>query len=156
MRRVRTGEMMASNIWKKCARESLVMLGLALVPTIVTAWIHPGERKSAWNRPAVAELSVAEAEVPGTSVIWVDARPEAAFGRQHVPGALSLDEEHWEDLLPGFMAAWRPGVRVVVYCDDQQCGRSREVAERLRREFQVDPVYVLKGGWAAWLEAQTP
>ena len=134
----------------------MAILCLALVPTIAMAWIHRGGSKSAWNRAVVAELSVGEAGAPGTIVLWVDARPEADFNRQHVPGALSLDEEHWEALLPGFMAAWRPGARVVVYCGDQQCDRSREVAERLQRELQVSQVYVLKGGWAAWLGAQKP
>lgn len=139
-----------------CAGEALVLLCLALVPATVVAWIHPGERKSAWNQTEVVELSVEQAEAPGTQVLWVDARPEAAFAGRHVPGAHPLDEDRWEALLPGFMEAWRPGARVVVYCDGQSCDRSRDVARRLQRELQIDRVYVLKGGWAAWLHAQTP
>ena len=42
------------------------------------------------------------------------------------------------------------------HCDDQQCNRSQDVAARLQRELRVGNVYVLKGGWAAWLGAQKP
>jgi len=130
------------------------LLCLALMPAIVTAWIQPEGRKPAWNGPAVAEVTVEEAGAPGAGALWVDARTEAAFAQRHVPGALALNEENWEALLPGFVAAWRPGARVVVYCDDEECGRSQDVAARLQRELQVGQVYVLKGGWAAWLGAQ--
>ena len=141
---------------KKCAREASVLLCVALVPAIVTAWVQTDGRKPAWTRAAVEEIAVGKAGIPGPGVIWVDARTGAAFNLKHVPGALSLNEEDWEALLPGFVAAWRPGARVVVYCDDQQCDRSQDVAARLQRELQVGNVYVLKGGWAAWLGAQKP
>jgi len=45
-------------------------------------------------------------------------------------------------------------MRVVVYCNSQRCDASREVAVRLRHELQIDNVFVLQGGWNAWLEAQ--
>lgn len=141
---------------KKCAREASVLLCLAFVPAIATAWMQPDWRKPVWTRVAVEEIDVGKAGVPGTGVIWVDARTGEAFKLKHVPGALPLNEENWEALLPGFVAAWRPGARVVVYCDDQQCDRSQDVAARLQRELQVGNVYVLKGGWAAWLGAQKP
>jgi rhodanese-related sulfurtransferase len=36
----------------------------------------------------------------------------------------------------------------VVYCDGQKCGKSKDVADRLR-ELGVGDVYHLVGGWAA-------
>jgi rhodanese-related sulfurtransferase len=88
-----------------------------------------------------------------TPVLWVDARPASAYGKRHVPDAISLNESEWERLLPGFLEAWRPDVKVVVYCDSQACNSSEEVARRLRRELNLDEVFVLKGGWSSWLEA---
>jgi rhodanese-related sulfurtransferase len=135
-------------------RQAALLLSFALVPALFTAWLHPKRPAWSWTRPAVTELALADAVRLAPPVIWLDARPDEEYGAQHVPGALSLNEEHWEELLPKFMAAWQPGTRVVVYCNSQRCDASREVAARLRHELQIDNVFVLQGGWAAWLEAQ--
>ena len=72
---------------------------------------------------------------------------------RHVPGAVLLNETAWTRLMPGFLESWQPGQRVVVYCNSERCGSSEEVARRLQRELNLPDVFVLKGGWAAWLEA---
>jgi rhodanese-related sulfurtransferase len=130
------------------------LLALALVPALLAAWLHPRRPAWSWARPAVAELSLADAMSLAPPPVWVDARPDEEYAAQHVPGALSLNEDHWEELLPKFLAVWRPGTRVVVYCNSQRCDASREVAVRLRHELQIGDVFVLQGGWNAWLEAQ--
>jgi rhodanese-related sulfurtransferase len=88
----------------------------------------------------------------GDNAIWVDARPDDEFARDHVPGALSLNEDRWNELLPQFLAAWSPEKRIVVYCSSQGCNASREVARRLRDEPQLKNVFVLQGGWEEWLK----
>ena len=127
---------------------------LPLGPALLAAWLNPKRPAWSWARPSELELTPQEAARLPAPVIWLDARPEAEFGVRHVPGALCLNEEHWEELLPAFMSAWGPDTHVVVYCDSRRCDASREVAERLRRELKLDRVYVLQGGWKAWLEAQ--
>lgn len=87
-------------------------------------------------------------------MLWVDARPRERFDAGHIPGALLLNEDHWEEQMPEFVRRWRPGLRVAVYCDQLQCGASRQVARRLREEFGVDTVVILEGGYAAWKEGQ--
>jgi rhodanese-related sulfurtransferase len=134
-------------------RRVVLLLALALVPAFLTAWLHPKQPAWSWTRPTVTELPLADAERLTPPVIWLDARPDEEYAAQHVPGARSLNEDHWEELLPKFMEAWQPGTRVVVYCDSQRCDASREVAVRLRHELQIDNVFVLQGGWNAWLEA---
>ena len=101
--------------------------------------------------PEVAWSTVQE--WPGLRLL-VDARSEVAFRRQHIPGALPLSEVQWEERLPAVIQAWQPGARVVVYCDNLGCESSQAVARRLRRELGINDVFVLKGGWNAWLEAQ--
>src|SRR4029450_8726922 len=95
-------------------------------------------------------VSVDQVREWGDSAIWIDARPDDEFARDHVPGAISLNEDHWNELLPQFLAAWSPGKKVVVYCSAQSCDLAREVAERLRKEAQLPDVFVLAGGWEAW------
>jgi rhodanese-related sulfurtransferase len=135
-------------------RKAALLLALALVPALFSAWLNPKRPAWGWTRPAVTELTLADAVRLSPPVIWVDARPDDEYAAQHIPGAISLNEDHWDELLPKFMAVWQPDTRVVVYCNSQQCDASREVAARLRHEMQINNVFVLQGGWSAWLEAQ--
>ncbi len=82
-----------------------------------------------------------------TPFLWVDARPQAEFDADHMPGAVLLNEDSWETLLPGFLAQWQPGQSVVVYCG-AGCESSRRVALRLR-VAGVSDIRVLEGGWNA-------
>ena len=109
--------------------------------------------KVSWHSPVPASemVTVANARSWGSNTIWIDARPEAEFEQEHVPGALPLNEDRWNELLPQMLAAWSPEKQVVVYCGSDGCGSSREVARRLRKEAQLKNVFVLEGGWEAWL-----
>jgi len=133
-------------------RQVLILLALALAPGVGEAVYF--RHKISW-RSAIppSELVTGDrARTWGGNVIWVDARPDEEFARDHVPGALSLNEDRWNELLPQFLAVWSPGTKVVVYCSSLSCNTSREVARRLRREAQLPDVFVLEGGWEAWLK----
>lgn len=127
------------------------LLAVAVLPAAVAAWLHP--HAPAWNREkaGVAEVGAAWVAERHAAALWVDARSEAAFRRDGIAGAVPLNEDKWDDLMGGFVAAWRPGAVVVVYCD-RHCNSSQEVARRLRREMQIDNVVVLRGGREAWPE----
>jgi rhodanese-related sulfurtransferase len=133
-------------------RQASVLAALALVPGLVQA-IHFRDKIS-WRSavPASEMVTVEQARAWGDSAIWVDARPDEEFARDHAPGAFSLNEDRWDVLLPQFLAAWSPQKKVVVYCSSLSCNASREVARRLRDEAQLKNVFVLEGGWEAWLK----
>ena len=134
------------------ASQALILVALAVVPGLGEA-IYFRHNISWQSAISPSELvKVDQARAWGESVIWVDARPDEEFGRGHVPDALSLNEDRWNELLPQFLAAWSPGKRVVVYCSAESCDLAREVAERLRKEAQIPDVFVLEGGWEAWLK----
>jgi rhodanese-related sulfurtransferase len=134
-------------------RPALLLVALAVLPAIGQA-IYYGDRVS-WDKPAVAkdEVELAEAESWGTTVLWLDARPDAQFEQRHIPDALSLNEDRWSELLPKMLTALAPDTRIVVYCSSQSCAASHEVARRLREEAGLTNVFVLHGGWEAWLAA---
>ena len=133
-------------------RQVLILLALALVPGVGEA-VYFRHRISWQSAVLPSELvTVDQARTWGGNVIWVDARPDEEFASDHVPGALSLNEDRWNELLPQFLAVWSPGTKVVVYCSSLSCNTSREVARRLRREAQLPDVFVLEGGWEAWLK----
>jgi rhodanese-related sulfurtransferase len=136
---------------KSWLRQSLLLLALAFLPAVGQALYYRG--KVSWQSPVAASdmVTVAQARAWGGDAIWVDARPEEEFARQHVPGAILLNEDRWNELLPQMLANWSPEKRVVVYCSSESCGASREVARRLREEARLQNVFVLDGGWEAWL-----
>lgn len=132
--------------------QAVALLLLALLPAFGESIFF--RQKISWRSaiPASEMVTLAQARAWGDTAIWVDARPDEEFARDHVPGAISLNEDHWNSLLPQFLAAWSPEKRVVVYCSSLSCNASREVARRLRKEAQLRNVFVLEGGWEAWLK----
>jgi rhodanese-related sulfurtransferase len=99
-------------------------------------------------------VSVELARGWGADAIWIDARPEADFEREHVPDAVLLNEDRWNELLPHFLVVWSSEKKIVVYCSSQGCNASREIAHRLRTEAQLKNVFVLEGGWEEWLKSR--
>lgn len=135
-------------------RQAALILVCALVAGGASAVFHP--RRPPWYEvedPVLARwrLPVSKVrELAATEpVVWIDARPRAAYEAGHFPDALLLNMEEWADLMfehqiPLQAAFERP---VVVYCDGESCERSAEVAQRLRELLGLDPVYVLEGDW---------
>jgi rhodanese-related sulfurtransferase len=133
-------------------RQILILAALALAPGVGEAIYF--RQKISWQSSILPSelVTVDQARTWAGNAIWVDARPDEEFARDHVPGALLLNEDRWNELLPQFLAVWSPGKKVVVYCSSLSCNASREVARRLRKEAQLSDVFVLKGGWEAWLK----
>jgi len=133
-------------------RQAIILAALALLPGIGEAIYF--RDKVSWQSPIpISEMvTLTQARAWDGDAIWVDARPDAEFEREHIPGAVLLNEDSWNELLPQFLAAWSPEKRVVVYCSSQSCNASREVARRLRDEAQLKNVFVLQGGWEEWLK----
>ena len=126
-------------------------MALALLPAIGEAVYF--RDKISWQTPIPASeaVTVGLAESWGDNAIWIDARPDEDFARDHVPGAISLNEDRWNELLPQFLASWSPDKKIVVYCSAQSCNAAREVAERLRKEAALpNDIRVLEGGWEEW------
>lgn len=144
--------------WRRALAQSLLLLLCAIPPTLLTAWLHP--RSPSWPSAALqpGEITLAELRTQRggyNKVLWVDARRSTVFAGGHIPGAINLNEDDWEGLLPGFIEHWDGRQAVVVYCDSSQCDSSRAVATRLKRELGLSgpdapPVLTLKGGWDAW------
>ena len=138
---------------KALLRQSVALLALALLPAAVQALFL--RDKIPWqSRIAESDLvSVEMARSWGASALWVDARPAEEFERDHIPGAVLLNEDRWSELLPQFLATqWSPEKKIVVYCSAASCNLAEDVARRLRAEAKLpNDIRILKGGWEAWL-----
>jgi len=138
---------------KALFRQSAALVALALLPAAVEALYL--RDKIPWNS-RVAESDFVDVETArgwGANVTWIDARPADEFERDHVPGAISLNEDRWNEGLAQFLAKdWSPEKKIVVYCSAASCNLAEDVARRLREEAKLpNEIRILKGGWEAWL-----
>ena len=130
-----------------------MLIALALLPAVVQAlYLH---EKIPWQA-RVTESDFVEVDTArdwAGNVIWVDARPSDEFERGHVPGAVSLNEDRWDEGLSQFLGTqWSPEKKIVVYCSAASCNLAEDVARRLREEAKLpNDIRILKGGWEAWL-----
>lgn len=131
-------------------RQILLLVGLAFLPAIGQAVYF--RNNISWQQPPTdpGQVTLAQAEAWGDNVLWVDARPSDDFDAGHVPGAVQLNEDRWDQLLAQMLMQWSPERKVVVYCSAQSCQTSHEVAERLRQQAGLKNIHVLQGGWEGW------
>lgn len=130
------------------ARDCALLLLIALVPAIPTWWSVHAENVGHVRDPWL--ITAQHARETRNRILWIDARTAERFAAGHVAGAKQLELAEWNRQLPDVVAAWRPGLMVVVYCDAAGCDASRDVAARLRQELHLPEVYFLEGGWEAW------
>ena len=82
--------------------QAVILAALALLPAAGEAIYF--RDKISW-RSAIAPsemVTVEQAREWGDTAIWVDARPDDDFANDHVPGAILLNEDRWNELLPQF------------------------------------------------------
>lgn len=132
----------------------VLIIALAVAAASLSAVLHP--KRPAWFKVSSPEelrwqiLPEKAAQLDAEfDVLWIDARERSKFDESHRAGAVLLNLAEWGDLMFQNMdvlqgAFDRP---VIVYCDGKDCGKSLEVAKRLRELIGLDPVYVLKGSW---------
>lgn len=89
-----------------------------------------------------------------SKVLWIDARPQEQYDAGHVPEALLLNEQKFDEQLFNYLDTLQTNTRpIIVYCSGAKCEASRHVLERLKQTLPIENAFVLKGGWKAWVEA---
>lgn len=105
----------------------------------------------------ISELGLKEARAlyEEQTGVFVDARSAREFNEGHIPGALLLplddfDEavSAWKDLIPS-------ETLLITYCSGAGCGSSWNVAEFLKEEGYTR-IKVFFGGWEEWKGAGFP
>jgi rhodanese-related sulfurtransferase len=115
------------------------------------------ERKFACDPATLKPGEVCFEQIPATAkILWVDARPRNDWEKTGVPGSVLWNLDPAEDM-QAFEAEVAGRImetpRVIVYCGDENCGLSAQVAERIRALGLGAEVSVLRGGWRALQEA---
>ena len=146
-------------------RQLAVIAVLSLAAALGTYWLKgPPNRLFRCDPASLKPDEVCLDKIPkGANVLWVDARPRAEWKKDGVPGSVLWNLDETEDMLAfeGALAVAMqeviervgPSPRVIVYCTNENCGVSRQVAKRIRELDQGVEVSVLRGGWRALNEA---
>lgn len=138
------------------AKQVVAIVGFALIAAVGSAFLHP--KRPAWYRtedPNLLRWQLGPEEARELSlekeILWIDAREREKYEAGHLPGAILLTPAEWSDLMfeniDTLQQARSSEKAVVVYCDTEECGKSRYVAQQLREIVGLDPVYVMKGDW---------
>jgi rhodanese-related sulfurtransferase len=100
-------------------------------------------------------LSAAKALFDSRSACFVDARSEYAFYNSHIKGALSLSDSRFDEQFVEFRQKKSIATLIVVYCTGPNCGKARNVAEKLKKNGYRN-VKVFSGGMIEWSHAGFP
>lgn len=81
--------------------------------------------------------------LPWNDMLWIDAQSAPAYGQSHLPGALPLTDEAWDDQFEAVLARWTGGQRIVVY--SQLPESAFQVMERLKA-YGLNNLHVMAPG----------
>ena len=86
-------------------------------------------------------------------ILFVDARAEEYLYEGVIPGAISNNDiEALSDEISDLIG-YNKGF--VVYCSDDDCGSSEDLAYELQERGFMN-IFVFKGGWKEWTDAKMP
>ncbi|MDD3581248.1 MAG: rhodanese-like domain-containing protein [Desulfobacca sp.] len=87
--------------------------------------------------------------------LFIDARPRSEFQELHIAGAINLTTEALQGYGVQHLSGMDRQRQIVVYCGQQNCDASLEVAELLQAQG-FSQVMAFTGGFRAWDEAGYP
>lgn len=142
-----------------CAR---ILIVSAILAACATGW-RPG-REPARPTPAdtrtvagIPLLRTAQAEElwQRSSTLFVDVRSPGDYEVGHVPGAVNLPEEEFEQRFPALRPRLARAETIVVYCKSTDCGKSLWSAIRLH-QAGLTQTSIYPEGWNEWSDSGHP
>lgn len=124
-------------------------------------------KKLSEGKSREAGVSVAAVDLPGEisldqmsdlvdekKVLVLDARPEIFHRLGHIPGALSLPRDDFENGYKSLQSRLEGDLRqpIVVYCSSASCEDSKLVKDSLA-QLGYQRVSIFPGGWSEWTGA---
>ena len=105
-------------------------------------------------QPQIREISIDVAErLFSDSVLFIDARAEEYYHEGHIPNSICNDD--FDSLIIQVEDIIANSDGFVVYCSDDDCGSSEDLAYQLQDQGFTN-IYLFKGGWKQWMENDLP
>ena len=105
-------------------------------------------------KPQIREISIDVAErLFSDSVLFIDAREEEYYIEGHIPNSICNDDFDYLVYQIEDFITYKNGF--VVYCSDDDCGSSEDLAYQLQDQGFTN-IYLFKGGWKQWVENDLP
>jgi rhodanese-related sulfurtransferase len=115
---------------------------------------QPANTESVAGIPLL-RLRGAEALWDERSTLFVDVRSATDYDFGHIPGAINLPEEEFEQRFLGLKPRLERAGAIVVYCKSEDCGKSLWTALRLHNAgFHQTKIYPY--GWNEWYNNGLP
>ena len=106
------------------------------------------------NEPLIRQISLNIAKnLFFDNTLFVDARAEEYYNEGHIPNSICYD--NIDTLFLKLEEKIFFNDAFVVYCSDDDCGSSEELALTLQ-ENGYSNIYVFKGGWKKWSDSGLP
>ena len=107
--------------------------------------------------PENLSLEEFRAVVTGKKALVLDARPEIFHRLGHVPGALALPRDEFENYYHKLQSQLEKDKNqpLVIYCSSTSCEDSGLVADSLKK-LGYTHVSIFHGGWSEWTQAGLP
>ena len=145
------------------AIQVVALLASAAVAGVLAYHVHPTPPSLYLAEEAAGEGEINMARVKeleaSNGILWVDARVRSRYEEEHIPGALLLNPEEFDELAFPLLDTFQENTKtIVIYCDAQKCAASKKVAERIKEMglAMSNDVVVLRGGWNAWKSQRPP
>jgi len=105
-------------------------------------------------QPQIREVSINVAKkLYSDSILFIDARAEEYYLEGHIPNSICNDDFNSLLLQVEDLIDYNSGF--VVYCSDDDCGSSEDLAYQLQEQGFTN-IYLFKGGWKQWMESELP
>tara|TARA_Y100000768_G_C23631562_1_gene519804 strand:- start:32 stop:418 length:387 start_codon:yes stop_codon:yes gene_type:complete len=105
-------------------------------------------------QPQIREISIDVAEkLFSDSILFIDARAEEYYFEGHIPNSICNDD--FDSLVYQVENLISYNYGFVVYCSDDDCGSSEDLAYQLQDQGFTN-IYLFKGGWKQWMENNLP
>ena len=105
-------------------------------------------------QPQIREINIDVAEkLFSDSILFIDARAEEYYFEGHIPNSICSD--NFDSLIIQVEDKITYSDGFVVYCSDDDCGSSEDLAYQLQDQGFTN-IYLFKGGWKQWTENNFP
>ena len=101
----------------------------------------PGQKATVSEIDLATALRLHKAD----GVVFIDARKKVEFDTGHIPGAINIPSESFDEAFPPHKTSLLKADKIVTYCSDVECDEAYELAEMLRETLKR-PILVFGGG----------